>query len=265
VTKDQVPEEVERRDYAALVGSLADILDLRGGLDEVVNIVDYTAMSYRIAGLLDLETGLQSALAVSTKADAERRLRVSAETTADSVADLLWRIQDGDAAAWDEIFRRYGRLVSTTVRSFRLQDTDALDAVQMTWLRLDENAHRVRFPERLGGWLVTTARRECLHILRQVKPITGLTDVILDTVASPSVGSEHAGVADAERILRRLLAELSPRRQALVRTLFADTLSSDHEFARAVRIPPGAIGRLERAPCDSCGKHSRSTSGETTE
>src|SRR5918998_4388207 len=71
----------------------------------------------------------------------------------DSMTDLLLWIRDGDPAAWDEILRRYGKLVSTTVRSFRLQEADALDAVQMTWLRLAENAHRVQFPERLGGWL----------------------------------------------------------------------------------------------------------------
>jgi hypothetical protein len=27
----------------------------------------------------------------------------------------------------------------------------------MTWLRLAENTHRIQFPERLGGWLATTA------------------------------------------------------------------------------------------------------------
>lgn len=53
----------------------------------------------------------------------------------DSAADLLLRIRDGDPSAWDEILRRYAKLVSTTVRSFRLQDDDALDAVQTTWLR----------------------------------------------------------------------------------------------------------------------------------
>ncbi|MGB6162447.1 MAG: sigma-70 family RNA polymerase sigma factor, partial [Pseudonocardiaceae bacterium] len=79
-----------------------------------------------------------------------------------SVADLLLGISDRDPAAWEEIVRRYGKFVSVTVRSFRLQDADALDAVQMTWLRLAENAHRVQLPERLGGWLATTARRECL-------------------------------------------------------------------------------------------------------
>ncbi len=62
---------------------------------------------------------------------------------------------------------RYGGLVMARVRSYRLQPTDALDAVQMTWLRLAENLYQIRFPERLGGWLVTTAGRECLRILRQ--------------------------------------------------------------------------------------------------
>jgi DNA-directed RNA polymerase specialized sigma24 family protein len=77
-----------------------------------------------------------------------------------NVGDLLARASDGDPAAWEEVVRRYDKLVLATVRSFRLQDADALDAVQTTWLRLAENAHRVLWPERLGGWLVTTA---CWH------------------------------------------------------------------------------------------------------
>jgi hypothetical protein len=72
------------------------------------------------------------------------------------VADLLSRVSDGDPTAWEEIVRRYGRLVAATVRSFRLQNADALDAVQMTWLRLGENALRIQSPERLPGWLATT-------------------------------------------------------------------------------------------------------------
>ena len=161
----------------------------------------------------------------------------------DSMACLLTRIQAGDRAAWEEIFRRYEKLVSTTVRSFRMQEADALDAVQMTWLRLAENAHRVQFPERLGGWLATTARHECLHILRQVKPIPGLVDVTPDMVADPSVGPEEQVVrADIARTLRKLIAELSPRRQALLRMLFTDHPHSYAEVARSAGIPPGGIG-----------------------
>ncbi|MGH3922686.1 MAG: RNA polymerase sigma factor, partial [Pseudonocardiaceae bacterium] len=72
-----------------------------------------------------------------------------------SVDDLLSRARGGEPGAWEEIVRRYSNVVFATVRSFRLQDADALDAVQMTWLRLAENAHRVQVPDRLAGWLAT--------------------------------------------------------------------------------------------------------------
>jgi len=298
VTRDQTPgpgpEEAERRDYAALVDSLAETLDLRSGLGEAVDIVGYTAMSGHIAEFLDLEAGLQSALAVAAGADAEPSPRASAEKATDSVADpplpigdwdaaawdeifrrpgrlvstavrslrqqeagvqwassvatrtnaeLLLRIPSGDAAAWNEILRRYGKLVSTTVRSFRLQEADALDAVQMTWLRLAENAHRVQFPERLGGWLTTTARRECLHILRQAEPITRVTDAGSDTVSSPSVSPEQRAIdADTARTLLKVIAELSPRRRTLLQMLFTDNPASYAEAARAAGIPSGGIG-----------------------
>ncbi len=161
----------------------------------------------------------------------------------DSVTPLLLRVRDGDPAAWDEILRRYGKLVSATVRSFRLQDADAFDAVQMTWLRLAENAHRVQFPERLGGWLATTARRECLHILRQTKPARDLIGVVPETVADPSVGPEQRVVdADIARTLRMLVDELSPRQRIVLRALFTDNPRTYAEVARAAGIKPGSIG-----------------------
>ncbi len=159
-----------------------------------------------------------------------------------SPAELLLRIRDGDPAAWDEVLSRYGKLVSTTVRWFRLQDADALDAVQMTWLRLAENAHQVQFPERLGGWLITIARRECLHIL-QAKRSRDLLNLMPETVADPSVGPEQRVVdADTARMLWCLVDGLSPRRRTLLRELFTDNPRPYTEVARATGIPAGAIG-----------------------
>ncbi|MBV8541898.1 MAG: sigma-70 family RNA polymerase sigma factor [Pseudonocardiales bacterium] len=161
----------------------------------------------------------------------------------DSVADLLRRISDRDPAAWDDILRRHGTLVSATVRSFRLQEADAFDAVQMTWLRLAENAHRVRFPERLGGWLATTARRECLHILRQAKLGHNRADGAPDDVADPCAGPEQRTIDTlTTRTLRTLIDELPPRRATLIRLLFTDNPRSYAEIARIAAIPPGGIG-----------------------
>jgi RNA polymerase sigma factor (sigma-70 family) len=167
---------------------------------------------------------------------------VPANTTA-SMADLLGGIHDGDPASWDEIIRRYGNLVSATVRTFRLQEADAVDAMQMTWLRLAENAHRVQFPERLGGWLATTARRECLHILRQGKLGPIFTDVAPEPASGRSAGPEQRSIdANTRQTLRKLIDELPPLRRTLIRMLFTDNPCSYNEIARIAGIPLGGIG-----------------------
>jgi RNA polymerase sigma factor (sigma-70 family) len=163
--------------------------------------------------------------------------------TTSSVADLLSRVRAGDPAAWEEIVRRYERLVWAKVRSFRMQDADAFDAVQMTWLRLAENCHRLRSPERLAGWLATTASRECLAILRQAKRVAYPADAVADNIADPSVGPEQRAIdADTAQLLQDLLAELPPRGQTLLRALFADTPQPYAEVARTTGMPIGSMG-----------------------
>ena len=72
----------------------------------------------------------------------------------------------GDQAAWDAIVDRFQGLVWATARAHRLSRADAADVAQTTWLRLVEHLDRIREPERLGAWLATTARNECLRHIR---------------------------------------------------------------------------------------------------
>ena len=137
---------------------------------------------------------------------------VPADTTA-SVADLLLGIHDGDPASWDEILRRYGNLVSATVRAFRLQEADAVDATQMTWLRLAENAHRVQFPERLAedttGDEVVSETNELIvekgRRLRRRAPVPGFFDETLFDCGSAMF---ERAAQDARGCARELLAGL---------------------------------------------------------
>ncbi len=162
----------------------------------------------------------------------------------ETTADLLRRACDRDPKAWEQIVHRYRGVVVSKVRSFALQDADALDAVQMTWLRLAENCHRIQLPEQLAGWLATTASRECLRILRhQAQQTTAPSYVAVERMADPSVGPEqHAIDADTARLLWSLIATLSPRRQVLLRELFVDSPRPYAEVARSTGIPAGGIG-----------------------
>jgi RNA polymerase sigma factor (sigma-70 family) len=153
-------------------------------------------------------------------------------------------VTERSSAAWEEIVRRYNGLVVATVRSLRLQEANVSDAVQMTWLRLAENAHRVHSPERLGGWLTTTARREALAILGQhskyrLLPTDKVETKVDDTAANPE---DSVLCQEAHRILNELVAELPPLRRSLLRALFADNSPSYTEVACMVGIPLGGIG-----------------------
>ncbi|MGH8574515.1 MAG: RNA polymerase sigma factor, partial [Gammaproteobacteria bacterium] len=164
------------------------------------------------------------------------------DTTSDTAA-LLLAAGKGDQWAWDEIVLRYGGLVSATVRSFRLQNADALDAIQMTWLRLMTNLHRLQDPERLSGWLATTARRECLSVIRQSKRTAYRDELTLGTVTDPSANPEqHFLAAETALALRSLVAELPLRGRVLLQALFSDSPPSYAEIARITGIPVGSIG-----------------------
>jgi RNA polymerase sigma factor (sigma-70 family) len=167
----------------------------------------------------------------------------NATDTTSNIADLLLRAGDGDPIAWEEILRRYSTLVWATVRSFRLQDADTLDAVQTTWLRLAENAHQIRNPHRLGAWLATTARRECLRILRHITSIHPSSQTIQEAASDPSTGPEHITIeAETTRSLWEHVDELPPRRRTVLRALFTDNPQPYSHIATTTRIPPGGIG-----------------------
>ena len=60
---------------------------------------------------------------------------------------------------------QFSQLLWAITGDFKLSESDAADVVQATWLRLLEHIDRIEHPERIGGWLATTARHECLRQL----------------------------------------------------------------------------------------------------
>ncbi len=83
------------------------------------------------------------------------------------VGGLVLRAAAGDRSAWDELVSRFSGLVCAVARGHRLRSEDAAEVFQTTWLRLLENLAQLREPDRVGAWLATTARRECLRLFRQ--------------------------------------------------------------------------------------------------
>jgi RNA polymerase sigma factor (sigma-70 family) len=155
---------------------------------------------------------------------------------------LLAAASAGDQRAWDALVERYTSLLWSVVRSYRLPAPDAADVVQTTWLRLVEHLDRIADPDRLPGWLATTARRECLRLLRhagrEVQSSTALTDVPDD---APEL---DAGLLRDERdaALWHALSLLEEFCQRLIRVLMADPPPSYAEASAILGIPVGSVG-----------------------
>src|SRR4051794_40630097 len=86
-------------------------------------------------------------------------------------ADLLARVRAGDDAAWAVLTDRFTNLLWSIARSMHMSSEDAADAVQTTWLRLVERLDAIREPGKVGSWLATAVRRECLGIIRRRRTV----------------------------------------------------------------------------------------------
>lgn len=105
------------------------------------------------------------------------------------------------------------------------------------------NWHRVHDPETLGKWLATTARRECLAIIRESKRVSYRDESTFDTFPDTSVGPEqHVLTTETALTLRSLVAELPLRGRTLLRALFSDDPQPYAEIARTSGIPVGSVG-----------------------
>ena len=154
----------------------------------------------------------------------------------------------GDEAAWGAIVDRFAGLVWATARAHRLAPAEAADVVQTTWLRLIENLDRIKDPERLGAWLATTARRECLrHIRLQSREFATGEDSLFEAPSEDST-ERRLMVRERNAAVRRAFARISERCQGLLRLLAAPDPPSYEEIASALGMPIGAIGPT-RARC----------------
>jgi RNA polymerase sigma factor (sigma-70 family) len=162
---------------------------------------------------------------------------------------LLAQAAAGDERAWNALVAQHTRLLWSVARSYRLDQADAADVVQTTWLRLLEHLHRIEDPTRLVGWLVTTARRECLRVLRRSgrERLVVDEDAALDIVDDDDPVETRLITDERNATLWRAFRRLPERCQRLLRIAVAMPQAYD-EVSTALGMPVGSIGPT-RARC----------------
>ena len=166
--------------------------------------------------------------------------RLNEQQTADVVAAAA----AGDRRAWEQLVDAYSGLVWAVTRNHRISATDASDVSQTTWLRLVEHIDRLNDPTRVGAWLATTARRECLRVIGQSRRTTPVgTDEELEDRAAPPLDVDAALLSLEEQgQVERAMSRLSGRCQELLLLLMSDPPPTYEEVSMILDMPVGSIG-----------------------
>ena len=163
------------------------------------------------------------------------------------VNDLVKRAQDGDQQAWDALVVRYAPLIWSICRRYGFGRPDAEDIMQTVWLRLVDQLNRLRDPDALPGWLVTTTRRECLQVLDKARR----TDTLGLPLDAGDIPDQQAAAAEDELLaaerraaLREAFTDLPPHCQDLLTLLIQDPPVSYAEISARLGISIGSIGPI---------------------
>jgi RNA polymerase sigma factor (sigma-70 family) len=166
----------------------------------------------------------------------------------EEAAELVLAATRGDRFAWERMVDAYGRLIWAIARNHRLSPGDAADVSQTTWLRLMENMGRLTEPGRVGAWLATTARRECLRIQaknRRTSPVSDEAIIeLMQFRGAATIDELDKALLAAERsaAVRRAISTLPPHCQEMLRLMMLDPVPSYEEIAAAIGRPVGSLG-----------------------
>ena len=175
-----------------------------------------------------------------------------------SVVTLVLRARDGDERAWAALVERYAPLIWSLCRRYRLDATDTADVGQTVWLLLVNQLGKIREPAALAGWLATTTRRECAHVLNRAQmPHVARHEPDAENIPDGETETIEQGLLAAERhaALRDAFTQLPPRDQRLIALLIEDPPVPYAEISTKLGIPVGSIGPNRRRCLDKLRHH----------
>ena len=170
---------------------------------------------------------------------------------------LVVACRQGDADAWNILVDRYQRLIYTIPRRAGLDEDQAADVFQRTFTRLLENLDRIRQPHSIHAWLVTTARRETLRLIREQNATRSLS--FLEEPEGIHIGEalrddnllpdETLEKLEEQHLIHTALTSMDERcRRLLILLYYRSDQPSYAEIAEILGMPEGSLGPT-RARC----------------
>lgn len=141
---------------------------------------------------------------------------------------------------------RYEPLLRCLARRCGLSAADTEDAVQITWLRCLEHIGQLTDADRLGGWLATICRRECVRIATSARREVMLSEPdmarLIDEKREECDPCAEAAFRDQCNRLHHAITALPQRQRLILVELLRREDQSYLELSGRLGLPVGSIG-----------------------
>ncbi len=164
---------------------------------------------------------------------------------------LLEQARRGDSNAWQQILKRYERLVYSIPLNYGLSQADAADIVQVTFTALLKQMDSLREDSSLGAWLSVVARRHTWRIVKKQRSeqIDSAADVSEHVQALGKSASNPIERWEVLEWINQGMLTLDERCRELITALYFDPEEPSYsQIARQLGIAEGSIGPI-RARC----------------
>jgi RNA polymerase sigma factor (sigma-70 family) len=168
--------------------------------------------------------------------------------------ELVLACRSGDQLAWEQLIRRYQRLIYAIPRRAGLTQDEAAEVFQEVFTTFFQRLNDIEEPEKLQAWLVTTARRKTWRAIAKAR----LGKQSNTNEESPEVAAiqddaplpdEQLVILEEQHRIRTAISSLDERCQKLLQMLFyLPDPPSYTEIAASLGTSEGSIGPT-RARC----------------
>jgi RNA polymerase sigma factor (sigma-70 family) len=174
----------------------------------------------------------------------------------ETLFELVHQARSGDKGAWSALIGRLKGLVWRATADGGLSLADREDVFAVTFFRLFEHLEDIREPQKLPGWVATTARNEVRQILRRKRRTEPRSEI--ERWENIDIMGVDEGLLDGElrRALQAAFLRLGCPCQQLLRLVSAVPPLSYDQVSQLMGVPRGAVGptrqrcleRLRRSP-----------------
>jgi RNA polymerase sigma factor (sigma-70 family) len=171
-------------------------------------------------------------------------------------SEVLLACRRGEEEAWETLVGRYQRLIYSIARRAGLDRDLSAEVFQEVFTTLVQNLDQIEHPERLPGWLITTARRQTWRLLKRQSPSLNrlvaqeASELEMEMVFDDSPLPDEVLIQmEQQHRVQRAVGELDDRCRKLLTLLFyRHPPPAYSEIAATLKTPESSIGPT-RARC----------------